>query len=874
MKSNQEMALNGAIESLRTTKPSEDQLQGSARRVADRLGLDTAWTSVDSIENCEGVQGALTAYRGGTLSSTQQLLVQTHLRECCVCNRYYNAGTTTSAVDWSAPRVSEGWHPRKLVWVLAPSFALLAALFFVYRAFWQVPPGVRAEVQSIDGAAYRSADGGELPVSAGDTLVEGDQLRTLAGSHAVLRLTDGSTVEVNERSVLGVGDRGENTTVALDNGSLIVQATHRTEGHLYVKTADCRVAVTGTVFSVNAGIKGSRVAVIEGSLHVTHAGTDTLMRAGEQVTTNENLSPEPVSQQIAWSHNRDRYLLLMAQFDTLQNRLEQIPSPELRYSSDLLARVPANSLLYVSIPNFGDFLSEANTIFNDQLQKSPALRQWWNSGTSHNTADLNTLVGTLHQMSQYLGDEVVVVGLKQTKSPGFAVLADVKQGGLATFLQNQLPVSGTNSHLTVLDENSLAAASGSPEREAGGFALVRQHEAVFSDSIAVLKQVNAQLNAGTSGFAAQDFGKQITSAYSRGAGIIVAADLQQMLPAPSDLQRSGQSDRAALDNSGIRGVQYLIAEHREKNGMPENHLNVQFSSARQGVASWLAAPNPIGSLDFVTPNASIAAALLSKDPAAIADDIMNMAVGDGAEPGAGWKDAEAKLHIDLRNDLAANLGGDFLLSLDGPVLPTPAWKAVIEIHDADHMEKTLESVVAAIRNDDQRKAQVNEKASRRVAIVPSESGAQRFYSVQEIQSGVTVVRYTFVDGYMILAQDHAVLLEAIRAHKTGDSLARSNAFKALLPTDDNANYSAVVYQNLSPVLMPLLANVSGDLAVAIRQMAADARPTAICAWGKDSTIEAASNSHLLGFDLLAFQALIHPDHAHAGNKGAGASVSE
>ena len=137
-----------------------------------------------------------------------------------------------------------------------------------------------------------------------------------------------------------------------------------------------------------------------------------------------------------------------------------------------------------------------------------------------------------------------------------------------------------------------------------------------------------------------------------------------------------------------------------------------------------------------------------------------------------------------------------------------------------------------------------------------------------------MAQYTFVDGYMILAQDHAVLLEAVRAHQTGDSLARSNAFKALLPTDENANYSAVAYQNLSPVLTPLLASVSGDLADAVRQIASDARPTAICMWGKDSTIEAASNSHLLGFDLLAFQALIHPDHTHTGNKQATASVSE
>jgi hypothetical protein len=215
-----------------------------------------------------------------------------------------------------------------------------------------------------------------------------------------LRLMDGSTVEVNERSVVGVGARGRNMTVALENGAVIVQAAKRTSGHLYVKTPDCRVAVTGTVFSVNSGLKGSRVAVLQGTVHVLHAGIDTLATAGDQVTTSDNLSPEPVPDQIAWSHDRDKYLVLLAQFVALRQQIEQIPFPQPRYSSDLLGRVPANTTLYISVPNLGDFLSEANQTFHDQLKQSPALQEWWNSGHGSNTADLDALVEKIHQMSQ------------------------------------------------------------------------------------------------------------------------------------------------------------------------------------------------------------------------------------------------------------------------------------------------------------------------------------------------------------------------------------------------------------------------------------------------------------------------------------------
>jgi hypothetical protein len=52
------------------------------------------------------------------------------------------------------------------------------------------------------------------------------------------------------------------------------------------------------------------------------------------------------------------------------------------------------------------------------------------------------------------------------------------------------------------------------------------------------------------------------------------------------------------------------------------------------------------------------------------------------------------------------------------------------------------------------------------------------------------------------------------------------------------------------VVTPLLSQLNGGSAEAIRKLAADSHPTAICAWGKDSRIEAASNSNLFGFDFL------------------------
>ena len=842
-----EELLNQAIESMRNAAPDAGELGASAAKVADRLGIAAVAAAADAIESCDDMRPLLGAYRDGTLPPARALLVEAHLRECGVCLRRLHSGS--GAVDWSAPKIMKPRakvRPQVWRWAFAGAFAVLVTGFFLYRTYWQVPPGVRAEVESIDGSASLITNSGDRLLAAGAQLREGDELRTSVGSQAVLRLADGSTVEMNERSAVSIGARGHNMTIHLDRGDVIVKAAHRTSGHLYLQTADCRAAVTGTVFSVDAGIKGSRVGVLEGTVEVAHAGRETVLHAGDTIATSQNLEAAPVTQQIAWSPHREQYLELVAQLSSLQRRIEQIPLPEPRYASDLLDRVPKNTLLYVSIPNLGDFVSQARGIFEDQLKQSPVLQQWWNNGKEDKTAQLDTLVNNLHDLSQYLGNEMVVVAMRDRGETGFAVVADVERSGLDSFLKQQF-VTTAHGAITVLDEQALQTAGGSNGH--GGYALIRPHEVIFSNSIDTLRLMDAQLNASSSGFAATDFGQQIASAYKRGAGIILAANLHEMLNGMPGHRHGAQKNDAFFENSGISGVTYLIAEHREVGGSPVNHLNLQFSGTRQRIASWLGSPAPVGSLDFVSPNAALAVAVLSKDPTAIADDMMSMISSEknGMDE---WNKAQSETQIDFRNDIAANLGGEFMVALDGPVLPTPSWKAVIEVRDSDRLEATLEQLVKVIDSH------MQDKDGHQIAIDTAQAGSQTFHTVRDTGSGKEIAQYTFSNGYMIVAPSRALLLDALADRANGDSLSRSAGFRALLPKDQNENYSAVAYQNLSPVISPLLSQMSGQSADAIRELASDSRPTAICAWGKDAGIEVASTSNLFGFDFLTIGRLL------------------
>lgn len=844
MKSKNESLLNLAVQALRDDVPDAAEIAASAERSANALGIENRRVAaVSAIQNCDGVQLLMDAYRSGTLSESKAMLVKAHLADCGACLRAYHRSVK---LDWTAPRIAAAERrPRVWGWAAAAACVLAVTMLFVYRAYWQVPPGVRAEIVSIDGSAYVSSGGADHQLAPGAKIGDGDQVRTTGNSRAVLRLSDGSTMEVNQRSRFDIAARGRNVTVALNQGAVIVQAAHRTSGYLYVKTPDCRVAVVGTVFSVDAGLKGSRVAVLQGAVHVMHAGVESVLNPGDQLATSDSLAPQPLAEHFAWSPEHEKYVGLMAQLALVEHKIAQLPLPEPRYSSDLLGRMPANTRLYVSIPNLGEFLSEANTIFNDQLNKSPELQQWWLHGHPENSNKLNEFVAKVHDVSQYLGDEVVIVGVQEGDHPSGAVLADVQKSGLADELRKLF--STQSGGLTVLDEASLAnAGSGNAH---GGYALVRDHEVIFAPAISTLKLLNAQLNASASGFADTDFGKRIGAAYGRGAGIILAANVQSMLQERLVHAPNGAAGERALESSGLAGVQYLIAEHREHNGQPANNLNVQFSGTRQRVASWLGSPAPMGSLDFVSPNASLALATLTKDPAAIADDLMAMAAQKQGGS-ANWNEIDQKLQISVRDDLAANLGGDFLVALDGPVLPTPAWKLVIEVNNPDRLESVLERMIASIRS------QMDNPKAHQVEIVPSTEGGRRYYTIHDQTAGTDLARYTYIDGYMVIAPNAAVLANALQAHASGNSLARSAAFRSLLPKDANQNYSAVAYQNLSPVLTPLLSQMSGESAEAIRNLAADSKPTVICAYGRENSIEAASDSRLFGFDFLTLGAVL------------------
>ena len=153
---------------------------------------------------------------------------------------------------------------------------------------------------------------------------------------------------------------------------------------------------------------------------------------------------------------------------------------------------------------------------------------------------------------------------------------------------------------------------------------------------------------------------------------------------------------------------------------------------------------------------------------------------------------EAELGFSLRDDLAAALGGDVAVAIDGPLLPKPSWKVVVEVVDPSRLEFVLGRAVEAAN----RHAAEEGRAALRFG--EEEFAGRRFLTITGAD-GTELATMSFVDGYLVAAASRALVLEAIAHRDAGTTLTASQAFQERLPSDAETDFSALFWQDLSSV---------------------------------------------------------------------------
>jgi len=224
------------------------------------------------------------------------------------------SGVVGASAD-DATSVNPATRPERFrVLALAAAAVLFLAAAGILSWTQRVPDGgAPAVVEAGESSIYLVSDGQVRPLQPNEPVAFGEIVRSNGGAGGMLRLADGSRVEVRSQSELTIERADDGVRIRLDRGGIIVNAAKQLAGHLYVQTKDVTVSVVGTVFLVNAEEQGSRVAVIEGEVRVQQGTTEKTLTRGEQVATNPTMQVPPVIEEIAWSRNAGAHQALLFQ---------------------------------------------------------------------------------------------------------------------------------------------------------------------------------------------------------------------------------------------------------------------------------------------------------------------------------------------------------------------------------------------------------------------------------------------------------------------------------------------------------------------------------------------------------------------------------
>jgi hypothetical protein len=752
------------------------------------------------------------AYLANELGDSRRVLLEDHLSRCPACRARLAEMKGERHIVAMPVRSSTRWRQ----WgALAAAAAVLLAVLYLGRDAIDgmlAPGGPRATVVSADGGLHR------LPVgslAAGAAIGEHETIRTGPGAHAVLRLADDSILDINERTELFVTAAWSGQTIHLQRGDIIIKAAKQRRGRLRVLTRDSIASVKGTVFAVSAGMGGSVVSVVEGSVAVNQPGRELLLSPGQQAASNPALASS-VASAVAWSPDAESYLELLASFVKIERELANFP-PELRTSSALLSYLPAGAAVYGTVPNPGLTINRALTLAEEQSAQNAAFGAWWNSETGQL---LRQMTDRIQSVNPLLGDEVVFcASLAGTDEPVPVVMARVQPGKRAEL---STALAG------------LFAAAG----ETSGSYSVSDDLMVISSSPSNLAWALAHLGQG----AGSPFAAAIGERYRRGVGWLVGMD------APPLVTMAAGDDAPPVKLAGMIGMKYIFLEQRAPAGALENEVTFAFQGPRTGMGSWLADAGSGGAAEYLPADALAAGYVSTREPLQLFEEFTAQITRLEPDFDRGLTSMNDKLGAGFVENLTAAFGSEAALALTGLSTSGPTWVMAGVANNPAVIDSSLQKIVdtfnAELGPDEQDK---------RIVLAQESVGGRTWSTIQP--GGVPLsITWTYDQGYMVAGSDRAVAERAIATRNGGSPLVWSPAFLGQLPSSAGLHPSAFAWLNAKGAL-GILSTLSSNPAVT--ELVAAHDPILVVFDGTPEQIHASSRTRISGLimDVMLLESL-------------------
>lgn len=810
------------------------------------------------IDGCGDYQRLIPDLVAGRLPEARALLVADHTRECVACRRALLEARTGRPAAVETHTAAARWSLPRRYWIAAAAVVALGLglVGIVAVGGSMADRRLSATVDSANGTLQRVELMRTAELAKGDTVRSRQLLRAAGASGAQLLLADGSRVEAAARSELELRGGLRGTTIRLRRGNIIVHAADQGSGRLYVDTPECLIAVRGTVFAVDHGIKGSRVSVLEGEVEVRRRGQIDVLVPGDQLNTNERLEPVAIAEQIAWSAHAEEHLALLRELTRLRHEIaDALEPPTPRTSSQLLDLVPADTVVYVALPNLTEGLGEARRLVEERIAASPVLQAWWQEHVVAAGIDraLDDMLDRLQPLGEAVGDEVVVAFSERTLqgSGGPVLLALLDDpASFSARLEEEVVRANAAAAAPVLE--LLQDPASDPTSTAELVMTVQGGLFVAATDRSQLLAATRRATPAPGDFATGELHRRLAEAYGRGVSWVAGIDVHRLV----DVAAAGSDAdaRAVLEGLGVLDATTLVVSSTRDGERRSLDGALDFDGPRRGVAAWLADPAPIGSLDFVSPAASFTVAAVTQDAAVMLDELLGAIAAGEPEAMDELAELESAVGIDLRNDIAAALGGEGTFALDGPVLPIPSWKLIVEVDDPETLLSAIERSVAAIN----RQLATNGKPE--LELDETVLGGHRYTVLRHPRAAAELALLT-VDGYLVVAPSAALIEQALHYRSSGVTLPRSAAFQELLPRNGYPDCSALIWRNLGTLLASMPDVAVGQLSPELHALLEDSSsPGLICVYGTpDRILVSGSGDGLLsGLPMLGMAGLLHP----------------
>ncbi len=804
---------------------SDDRLERAIHEMknedVDVATLDAArarvWAKMTNTASatCTEFREDFHAYLRKELSDNRRLLVEDHLSRCSGCRARIAELKGERTVVAMPQRSSSRWMRGG---AMAAAAALLLAVVYLGRGAidgMMAPGGPRATVVSANGGLYRLPMGS---LGAGAAIGEHESLRTAPGAHAVLRLADGSMVDVNERTELYVTAAWSGQSIHLQRGDVIVKAAKQRRGHLQVLTRDSIASVKGTVFAVSAGMGGSVVSVVEGSVAVNQPGREVLLRPGQQAASIPALASS-VENAVSWSPDAESYLELLRSFVKIERDLANFPA-ELRTNSTLLSYFPAGAVVYGTVPNPGITIDRALSLAEEQSAQNATFGAWWNSDTGRL---LRQMMDRVQSVNSLLGDEIIFcASVPAVNEPVPMVMARVQPGKRAELS-------------TALE--GLFAATG----ESLGSYSVSDDLMVVSNSAAHLTWALAHQGQG----AGSPFATAIGERYQRGVGWLIGMDAQPLVSMAS------ADDAPPIKLAGMMGMKYIFLEQRAPAGAVENEVTLAFQGARTGMGSWLADAGSGGAAEYLPADALVAGYVSTREPLQLFEEFTAQITSAEPDFEHGLASMDEKLGAGFVQNLAGALGTEAALALTGLSTSGPTWVLASVANNPSVIDGSLQKLVETFN------AELGpEDQGKRIAFTQESAGGRTWNTIKP--GGVPVAfTWTYDRGYMVAGSDRASAERAIATANGGSPLVWSPEFLGQLPSSAGLHPSAFGWLNAKGALGMLSAVTANP---AVSELLAGRDPILVVFDGSPEQIHAASRTRISGLimDVMLLQNLGRP----------------